>query len=58
MRLLADIIVFVGVPAAILVGIDTGDLWDVPQWLLGIAYTTIGGILAAGILVGIFSKAG
>ena len=58
MRMLSNIIVFVGVPAAILVGIDTGDLWNAPQWLLGIAYTTIGLILAAGILVGIFSKAG
>ena len=57
MKLVSNAIVFVGVPAAVLVGLDTGGTWDVPQWLLSLAYTAVGLILVAGIFVGIFSKA-
>ena len=56
MRLLSEIIVFLGVPCAVLATGDIGDLWNLPLWLLGIAYTTIALILVAGIVVGIFGK--
>ena len=57
MRWVSDAILFVGVPAGILVGLDVGGQWDAPQWLLSAAYTAVGLILIAGIFVGIFSRA-
>ncbi len=56
MRLVNNAILFVGVPAGVLVSLDIGGQLDVPQWLLFVAYLTIGLILVAGIFVGIFSK--
>ena len=57
MQLLSNAILFAGVPAVVLVSANISHLWSAPVWLLAIAYTTIALILAAGILVGIFSKA-
>ena len=57
MHLLANAILFAGAPSVVLVSSDISQLWSAPVWLLAIAYTTIALILAAGILVGIFSKA-
>ena len=57
MQLFVKAIMFLGMPSAIVIGGDIGGLWSAPPSLLAIAYTTIALILAAGILVGIFSKA-
>ena len=56
MHFISRIILLVGLPAGVLVGIDIGGLMDVPQWLLSAAYTTVGLVLLTGVLVVIFDK--
>ena len=57
MHFISRIILLLGLPAGVLVGIDIGGLLDVPQWLLSQRPDmTAGLVLLTGVLVGIFGK--
>ncbi len=56
MNFISKIILLVGLPAGILVGMDIGGLLEIPQWLLSAAYTTVALVLLTGVLAGIFGK--
>lgn len=53
--LLIKAIIILGIPAAVVMGLDVGDTWQAPQWLLTIAYWIIGLILVLGITVAAFN---
>ena len=53
--LLIKAIIILGIPATVVVGLDVGDTWQAPQWLLGIAYWIIGLILVSGITIAAFN---
>ena len=55
-RIVNNAILFIGVPAGILVGLELSGQWSAPQLLLNLAYTMVGVILVAAIFVGIFSR--
>ena len=56
MNFISKIILLVGLPAGILVGMDIGGLLEIPQWLLSAAYATVALVLLTGVLAGIFGK--
>ena len=56
MNFISKIILLVGLPAGILVGMDLGGLLAVPPWLFTAAYATVALVLLTGVLAGIFGK--
>ncbi len=55
-RWLTNAIFFVGIPAGIVAGLDTGGQWDVPYWLMYACALAIAVVLVAAITVLIFGK--
>ena len=56
MHFISRIILLVGLPAGVPVGMDIGGLPDVPPGLFAAADTTVAPVLLTGVLVGIFGK--
>ena len=55
-RWVANAIFFVGIPAAIVAGLDIGGQWSVPYWLMYTLALAIAAVLVAAIVVLLFGK--
>lgn len=55
-RWVSNAIFFVGIPAAIVAGLDIGGQWNVPYWLMYTLALAIALVLVAAIVVLLFGK--
>ena len=55
-RWVANAIFFVGIPVAIMAGLDIGGQWNVPYWLMYTCALAVAVVLVAVIVVLVFGK--